>query len=277
MKRHIRAFGASRRARLEISLLLGLCLTIFLSVRFAGFARLADTVRQHTLRLHVRACSNTPEDQLHKLRVRDAVLAAAGEIFSGAPDKTAAMALARTALPRLQLTAEQAFAAAGGAPGTPVQVTLTRSWFASARYGESSLPPGRYDALRVELGRHTGRNWFCVLYPALCLPAAEEAGYPTEEEQALVQNGYELRFAALEWFDRLTGQDREPGQSPDAAADGTLWESACAAESDAPQANSTQREAQPRLAAAVELQRIPCPPAAAQPAQESLGQGRGKL
>lgn len=196
-------------ARLEISLLLGLCLAVFATARFAGFVRLADTVRGDTLRLHVRAVSNTPEDQLRKLRVRDAMLAAAGEIFADAPDKPAALALARAALPRLQLTAEQAFAAAGGAAGTPVQVTLTEGWFAAAHYEAAALPPGRYDALRVELGRHAGRNWFCVLYPALCLPAAEGAEYPTGEEQALVEGGYELRFAALEWLDRLTGRDRE--------------------------------------------------------------------
>lgn len=213
MRAALQALVASRRARLEVSLLLGLCLAVFASVRFAGFVRLAGTVRRDTLRLHVRACSNTPEDQLCKLRVRDAVLAAAGKIFSGAPDKPAALALARAALPRLQLTAEQAFAAAGGAAGMPVQVTITQGWFAAARYEAAALPPGRYDAVRVELGRHTGRNWFCVLYPALCLPAAEGAEYPTGEEQALVEGGYELRFAALEWLDRLAGRDREPEQN----------------------------------------------------------------
>lgn len=208
----------SRRARLELSVLLGLCLAAAVSLWFANFARLAGAVRQDTLRLHVRACSNTPEDQLRKLRVRDAVVAAAGEIFGGAPDKPAALALARAALPRLQFTAEQAFWAAGGAPDAPVRVCLTQGWFAAARYGAAALPPGRYDALRVELGRHSGRNWFCVLYPALCLPAAEGASYPTEEEQALVEGGYELRFAALEWLDRLAGRDREPQEAAKGSA-----------------------------------------------------------
>ncbi len=200
----------SRRAQLELSVLLGLCLAAAVSLRAANFARLAGAVRQDTLRLHVRACSNTPEDQLRKLRVRDAVVAAAGEIFGAAPSKSAALALARAALPRLQITAEQAFWAAGGAQDAPVRVRLTQSWFAAARYEGAALPPGRYDALRVELGRHAGRNWFCVLYPALCLPVAEGASYPTGEEQALVEGGYELRFAALEWLDRLAGRDREP-------------------------------------------------------------------
>lgn len=218
MRASLGALLASRRARLELSLLLGLCLAVFASVRFTGFMRLAGTVRGDTLRLHVRASSNTPEDQLRKLRVRDAMLAAAGEIFANAPDKPAALALARAALPRLQFTAEQAFAAAGGAAGTPVEVKLTEGWFAAAHYEAAALPPGRYDALRVELGRHAGRNWFCVLYPALCLPAAEGAEYPTGEEQALVEGGYELRFAALEWLDKLAGRDREPdGAAADSA------------------------------------------------------------
>lgn len=75
-------------------------------------------------------------------------------------------------------------------------------------YEDFTLPAGVYDALRVELGAHAGRNWFCVLYPGLCLPAAGEAAvYPTEAQQDLVEAPrVEVRFAALEWLEHLTGE-----------------------------------------------------------------------
>lgn len=214
----LRRLFANRRAVLEVSALLGLCLAVLLSGRCLGFAQTAGAVRRDTLRLHVQASSNTPAEQLRKLQVRDAVLREAETLFAAAPDKTAALRTARAALPRLQLTAEQAYTAAGGAPGSPVRVRLVEMYFATTRYAAATLPAGRYDALRVELGRHAGRNWFCVLYPALCLGAAEGASYPTGQEQALVEGGYELRFAALEWLQRLTGQaDAEAVPAPDAA------------------------------------------------------------
>lgn len=217
-KAPVRRPFSGRRAVLELSALLGLCLAVLLTGRCAGFAQTAGAVRRDTLRLHVQASSNTPAEQLRKLQVRDAVLREAKAVFAAAPDKTAALRAARAALPRLQLTAEQAYAAAGGAPDAPVRVRLIEMYFATTRYAAATLPAGRYDALRIELGRHAGRNWFCVLYPALCLSAAGEAGYPTEEEQALVEGGYEIRFAALEWLQRLTGQaEAGPVSVPDAA------------------------------------------------------------
>ena len=79
---------------------------------------------------------------------------------------------------------------------------------ARSMWEDFTLPAGVYDALRVELGAHAGRNWFCVLYPGLCLPAAGEAAvYPTEAQQDLVEAPrVEVRFAALEWLEHLTGE-----------------------------------------------------------------------
>ena len=77
-----------------------------------------------------------------------------------------------------------------------------------------TLPAGRYDALRVELGAHAGRNWFCVLYPALCLSAAQPAEYPQAAQQEILENsqGYEVRFAALEAVERVqTAMDEQLG------------------------------------------------------------------
>lgn len=188
----------------EWSVGLGLVLAVLLTCRFSSFAAVAASVRADTLRLHVQANSDAPDDQLLKLIVRDAMLEEAGRLFGTEADKAGAVELARASLPALQLAAERAVAQAGST--LPVKVYLTNMYFGTTCYSDFTLPAGRYDALRVELGAHAGKNWFCVLYPGLCLPAAgEPAVYPTSAEQELIENGgrYEVRFAALELWQRL--------------------------------------------------------------------------
>ena len=117
-----------------------------------------------------------------------------------------AAAIAEESLPQLQACVERTLQEQGS--GLSARVYLTEMYFDTTYYEDFTLPAGVYDALRVELGAHAGRNWFCVLYPGLCLPAAGEAAvYPTEAQQDLVEAPrVEVRFAALEWLEHLTGE-----------------------------------------------------------------------
>ncbi len=200
------ALASSRRMRWEISVLLGTILAVVLTAQCSSFASTAARVRQDTLRLHVQAASDSPADQLLKLRVRDAVLQQAARIFMDCPDQAAAKKAAAAALPQIQLAVERAVAQQGAS--CPVRVYITRMSFPTTHYQHFSLPAGPYDALRVELGKARGHNWFCVLYPALCLPAAgldSPTAWPTQQEQQLVSSGCTVRFAVLEWWQHLVG------------------------------------------------------------------------
>ena len=94
----------------------------------------------------------------------------------------------------------------------PVTVRLVRQYFPTTRYEGFQLPAGQYQALRVELGRAEGRNWWCVVYPPLCTAAASDlsrtalgAGL-TEDDLSLITgdgDGYVLRFRSLELWERL--------------------------------------------------------------------------
>lgn len=195
----------SRKLRVQMSLLLGLALAVTLTVRCSSFAAAAEQVRQSTLRLHVLAQSSSPADQLLKLRVRDAVLQQAQQLLAHCPEEASAQAAAQLALPRFQQAAEAVVAAAG--KRYPVRVSLVQADFPAVDYQRFRLPPGRYDALRVELGQARGHNWFCVLYPGLCLPAAQKndvaSAWPTQQEQAVVSGGYQIEFAAAELWHSL--------------------------------------------------------------------------
>ena len=188
-----------KRKVLELGVGLGLLLSVVLTVAAAQRGKVAAQVRADTIRLHVLANSDTIEDQLLKLDVRDAILEALpAAVTSAATPQQAAQAL-RTALPRLQRAADLALHQAHSAQRAAVR--LETADFAARAYGSFALPGGAYTALRVELGDAQGHNWFCVLYPALCVAGAT-AEYPTPQENALVFGRYEVRFAL---WDALQG------------------------------------------------------------------------
>ena len=187
--------ATAKRAAFELALLLGLGAALWLS----GFSALCGRVRADTLRLHVVANSDSSEDQALKLRVRDAVLARAGEAFGNASDKASALAAAGENLELFRRAAEEAVAASGLEQA--VEVKLVRMRFGTTAYDSFTLPAGEYDALRIELGEAKGHNWFCVLYPALCLPAAQKKSYSSEAETDLITGNYKVGFALVNWWE----------------------------------------------------------------------------
>ncbi len=203
----------SPRRLLECSAAAGLVLAVVLSCWFSTFAGTCAGLRDSTLRLHVKANSDSAADQALKLQVRDAVLAQTGDLFARQTDKAQAIQAAQANLDRIQAAAEEAVAKAGSQQA--VRVYLTNMYFDTTVYDRFTLPAGRYDALRVELGSSQGHNWFCVLYPGLCLPAAEEKTYADPAQQTLLEEsgGYEIRFAALEAVERAAEWLRAKAES----------------------------------------------------------------
>lgn len=184
-----------RRIVLEWGVGLGFLLAVVLTLGMARRQAVAARVRNDTIRLHVLANSDTVEDQLLKLSVRDAVLAALPETVTAAETPQQAAEALRNAIPALRYAANQALLRAHS--GQQTNVRLEQIAFDARDYGSFALPAGRYTALRVELGEARGHNWFCVLYPALCVSGAT-AEYPTAAENALVFGRYEVRFALLD-------------------------------------------------------------------------------
>ena len=158
-----------------------------------GRAFTAQQVCRDTVRLHILANSDTVSDQLLKLQVRDAVLDALPAALADAPDAKAAAAVLRANLPRLQYAAQAALRQAHSTQ--TVRLRLERCRFSAKDYGTFALPAGQYTALRVELGSAAGHNWFCVVYPALCVAGATPH-YATGAQNALVFGRYQVRLAA---------------------------------------------------------------------------------
>ena len=177
-------------------LILGLLLAVVLSMA-AGFDNECEAVREDVLRLHILANSDTWDDQLLKLQVRDAVLAALPPAVTQAQSPQQAVRALQTALPALQAAADSALHRAHS-PQTAA-LRLESHNFSARDYGSFSLPGGEYTALRIELGTAQGRNWFCVLYPSLCI-SGSTAAYPGADENALVFGRFEVRLAVADFI-----------------------------------------------------------------------------
>lgn len=186
---------------------LGLAVALGLCTWCSSFFARCDALRADTLRLHVRAASDSVLDQTVKLRVRDAVLELAGQLCCESATKDEALRCAARNLVRFQLAAQHALA--GLHTAVPVRVQLTNMYFATTEYDGFALPAGRYDAVRIELGRTLGRNWWCVLYPGLCLAAC--GGYSDPAENDLTIGDHIVRFRVVEWWQARTApQDDRP-------------------------------------------------------------------
>ena len=130
-----------------------------------------EEVEHSVIRLHILANSDSTADQTQKLLVRDALVSRSGEwIPEGATWSEGCGAL-REKLPEIRQAAEETLRAAGCTDS--VQVSFGEAAFPERQYADLTLPAGNYQALRVEIGTGQGQNWWCVMYPALCLPAAE--------------------------------------------------------------------------------------------------------
>jgi stage II sporulation protein R len=191
----------SRREMGALCASLLFCLLLSLGAGWAQSQLItADQLAADTLRLHIRADTDSVRDQSAKLAVRDAVLALTDEACP-ADSRADARAWAAESLVRFELTARQTLASLG--IRAPVKACLVNMYFPTRRYDGGALPAGRYDAVRLDIGtRRAGRNWWCVLYPGLCRSAC--GGYDTPAENDLVCGEYIVRFRFVEWWGGLT-------------------------------------------------------------------------
>lgn len=215
-------WGRRRLWRLELAVVLGFALTVAMS-GFASFLEDCRSLQGEVLRFHVLANSDSREDQRLKLQVRDRLLEESAVLFSAAGTREEAEQAAARALPQLERAAAQVIAQEGYR--YPVKATLVNMYFDTREYESFTMPAGWYDAVRVVIGSGEGKNWWCVMFPQLCVPAAlEETGQTaqpngqpqaagggkglfSQSQLALLESSprYEPRFAAVEVYERVKG------------------------------------------------------------------------
>ena len=183
----------------------GIFALLAVAVYMVGIVRDKKQLSENILRLHVVANSNSEADQTVKLQVRDAVLDVVDDLTADADSREAAETVIRDRLDELEQAANAVLQAEGFSDRAVV--TLTREEFPTREYDTFSLPAGVYDSLRVTIGSGEGRNWWCVVFPSLCVPAASDgtadmavgAGFSDSLTGAITeQPEYEVRFFLLD-------------------------------------------------------------------------------
>lgn len=192
-------------AKVHLAFIIAFFICILLST--VSLDKKSENIRQEVLRLHVIAASDSEQDQKLKLQLRDELLIKGKEAFEDSKNKQQAEEKIKKALPYLKQTA-QSFVNEKGYD-YKVDVRLEKSFFPTKSYGSFTLPAGNYNALRVIIDKGEGQNWWCVMFPPLCLPAAEKDSVKlsdvlTDGEMEIVTDRkYEVRLWLVEKWQEL--------------------------------------------------------------------------
>lgn len=191
--------------KFKISVTVGIVVAILFSI--CSFAKTSEEIRSDVLRLHVIANSDTSVDQNLKLRLRDYILQEGKDIFNGSVNVENAVEKIEPVLPELEKSAKAFVNQAGF--DYDVKISLSNEYFTTRTYETVTLPAGKYLALRVVIGSGEGHNWWCVMFPPMCVPAADKKdeieNVFSEKEIKLVESKpkYEPRFKVVEIYEQL--------------------------------------------------------------------------
>jgi stage II sporulation protein R len=190
----------------EKSILAGLFFSILISI--VNFAGNCDNMADKVVRLHIVANSDSAEDQEIKLKVRDDVVRCLEEEKKGLKNSEEAFRLFEKKIESIKKTAKETLLKEGS--DQDVHVSLEeRASFGTRIYDNAILPAGNYKALKVVIGEGKGKNWWCVVFQPMCLPAAQETcdfdDIFSPGETNIVENKdkYVVKFKIVEIFESI--------------------------------------------------------------------------
>ena len=185
-------------------------ISVYLAFSCTYFAGAAESVRQDVVRLHILANSDSAVDQELKIKVRDALLAKNTLLLTQGVTRENAVEYFELSRDELLETARNVIAENGF--NYDVRMYIDEEYFETRQYGDMTFPAGEYTALKVIIGEGEGRNWWCVMFPPLCVPAADDVEiknttdeYLTESGNKIVNGGnkYIVKFKLLEIYEEM--------------------------------------------------------------------------
>lgn len=195
--------------KIELSIIISVVISILFSI--VSFAKVSEDIRKNVLRLHILANSDSTEDQRLKIKVRDALLASGADIFDGTVDVNNALKKITPEIPMLTNLAENVIKENDF--DYKVNITIKREFFNTRSYNDITLPAGEYIALRVIIGKGEGHNWWCVMFPAMCIPTVNsnnkiENVFNNDEIKLVKHNPeFDPRFKIVEIYERINNKE----------------------------------------------------------------------
>ncbi len=190
----------------KIELIVIFTLVFSLIFHFVSFSKDCENIKKDVLRLHILANSDAAFDQNLKLMVRDAVLAEGYDVFDGVKTVEQAKRKVLKNLDTIEKIAKREITKNGYT--YPVAVKLEKTFFETRYYRDFTLPAGEYEALKIVIGKGEGHNWWCVMFPSLCLAACgavEDNNALSEAEKDLILSDprFEVRFKCVEIYEKI--------------------------------------------------------------------------
>lgn len=171
----------------------------------APFLAESRSISGDVLRLHIIANSDSSADQAVKYSVRDAVLRTMQERFDGVQSLEETLEIAQENQQLMQDTANEVLAEKGAQYHAKVEID--REYFNTRAYENVTFPAGCYESVVITLGSGNGKNWWCVMYPAICLPEVEEESLDAvldDDEMSVIESDqYDVRFKIVEIYQEV--------------------------------------------------------------------------
>jgi len=187
----------------EKAILFGLIFSILLSL--ARFDASCEDIRQNVLRFHILANSDSDTDQSVKLKIRDEILKNTTSVFSDCNDLLSAEENAKENLKLFEKIANKVLKEEGFSYTAKAQIKNT--YFTTRKYETFTLPAGYYDSITITLGSGEGHNWWCVMFPAVCVPhSCENLSKSVSKDGVNLAenyNDYKYKFKCVEIIENL--------------------------------------------------------------------------
>lgn len=187
------------------SALIAFVLTVIYSV--IPFQAVCAEIPNDVFRFHILANSDTEEDQALKLKVRDKVLEKTKILFDTANSKSDAEKFVKANLETIEEIAQNEVYKNGY--NYPVKAEIVNMHFDTRYYESYTLPAGMYDALRITIGNAKGHNWWCVMYPSICISTVDERkdraknALSDDEYSVVTDDKVEYKFFIVELFQKI--------------------------------------------------------------------------
>lgn len=190
--------------RIKLSILFGLISAMLLSV--SHFNVLCDDLRENVLRLHIIANSDSVADQNLKILIRDEILNETSDLFLNVTDLEDAKQKVGISLNEFEEIAKRVIVENGF--NYDAVAYVEEKYFDTRVYDEFTLPAGYYPSLVIELGKAEGKNWWCVVFPTVCIPAASKGDLSDSvnaESANMAKQGsrYIMRFKTVEIYEKI--------------------------------------------------------------------------
>ena len=205
------AFKEKRDKIFLIALIIAYILYCAFSITY--FSSVSGEIRENVVRLHILADSNSEIDQNVKLKVRDALLEKNTQLLSDKVTPENATEYFKNSKDELEQCANEVLKENG--LNYKATITLGKEYYTTRVYEDLTFPAGVYTSIKVVLGSGEGKNWWCVMFPPLCVPVADGGietsdnvnleDYLNEDGKRLVssQGKFKIGFKVIEWYEKL--------------------------------------------------------------------------